>query len=66
VRAIKRFLSEFVFGDMEAHQCLLGPSLSNKVAIKAYLNAGFEYVHTVQVIGEPEPEYLMRMTRAAL
>jgi aminoglycoside 6'-N-acetyltransferase len=63
-RAIRRFLGDFVFGKMGAWECMLGPSQSNKVAINAYLAAGFKFVHIVSVLGEPEPEYLMRIARA--
>lgn len=32
-------------------------------AIKAYEKAGFRYFKKIQVPGEPEPEYLMKLTR---
>ena len=46
--------------------CVIGPSVSNAVAIRAYEKAGFVRMRTAVVPGEPEPELLMRITRGDL
>ena len=60
---IHRFLSEHVFSYPEVEVCVIGPEPKNVAAIRAYEKAGFRYFKTIQVPGEPEPEYLMRLTR---
>lgn len=44
--------------------CVIGPSVRNTAAIAAYSKAGFRPLREVVVPGEPDPEYLMRITRA--
>ena len=46
--------------------CVIGPSVSNASAIRAYEKAGFVPIRTAVVTGEPEPELLMRITRGDL
>lgn len=60
---IRQFLREVVFADPEIESCVIGPEVGNRAAIGAYEKAGFRYLKTVHVSGEPEPEYLMRITR---
>ncbi len=60
---IRRFLSEHVFPTPEIEVCVIGPEPKNTAAIRAYEKAGFRYFKTIQVPGEPEPEYLMKLTR---
>ncbi len=60
---IRRFLSEHVFRDPEIEACMIGPEPKNVAAIRAYEKAGFRFFKTIQVPGEPEPEYLMKLTR---
>jgi RimJ/RimL family protein N-acetyltransferase len=62
---LKKFLREVVFAKPEAESCIIGPEPKNTAAIRAYEKAGFRYLKTIQVPDEPEPEYLMRITRAA-
>ena len=61
--AIQRFLSEHVFIDPGVEVCVIGPEPKNVAAIRAYEKAGFRFFKTIQVPGEPEPEYLMRLSR---
>ena len=61
--AIRRFLSEHVFIDPGVEVCVIGPEPKNVAAIRAYEKAGFRFFKTIQVPGEPEPEYLMRLSR---
>ena len=60
---IRRFLSEHVFSDPEIEACVIGPEPKNAAAIRAYGKAGFRFYKTIQVPGEPEPEYLMKLSR---
>jgi aminoglycoside 6'-N-acetyltransferase len=60
---IRRFLSEHVFSDPGVEVCVIGPEPENAAAIRAYEKAGFRYFKTIQVSGEPEPEYLMKLSR---
>ncbi len=60
---IRRFLSEQVFSDPTIAVCVIGPEPKNIAAIRAYEKAGFRFFKTIQVPGEPEPEYLMRLSR---
>ena len=46
--------------------CVIGPSVSNVAAIRAYEKTGFVSLRTALVPGEPEPEQLMRITRGDL
>ena len=60
---VRRFLSDHVFPDPEIEVCVIGPEPKNAAAIRAYEKAGFRFFKTIQVPGEPEPEYLMKLTR---
>ena len=46
--------------------CVIGPSIRNSAAIRAYEKAGFVFLRDVAVPHEPDPERLMRITRADL
>ena len=58
---LSRFLHDVVFRSPDAPSCVIGPAITNVAAIRAYEMTGFIYLKTVQVPGEPEPEYLMRI-----
>ncbi len=60
---LRRFLAEVVFRDEAVRVCVIGPEPKNVAAIRAYEKAGFRYVKTIRVPGEPEPEHLMRIGR---
>ena len=60
---IGRFLSDHVFSNPEIGVCVIGPEPNNAAAIRAYEKVGFRYFKTIQVPGEPEPEYLMKLSR---
>ena len=60
---IRRFLSEHVFIDPGVEVCVIGPEPKNVAAIRAYEKAGFRFFKTIQVPGEPQPEYLMSLSR---
>jgi aminoglycoside 6'-N-acetyltransferase len=63
-RILRCFLRDVVFARPEVESCIIGPACSNAAAIRAYEKAGFRHLKSVQVPGEAEPEYLMRITRA--
>ena len=46
--------------------CVIGPSRSNVAAIRSYEKVGFRPLREVRVPDEPDPEFLMRVTRAEL
>src|SRR5258708_5300557 len=58
-RILKQFVRQIVFEEMSAEYCVIGPETGNKIAIRAYEKAGFEYIKTVDVPGVRSPEYLM-------
>ena len=60
---IRRFLYEHVFSVPGIAVCVIGPEPKNAAAIRAYEKAGFRFFKTIQVTEEPEPEYLMRLSR---
>jgi len=61
---LRTFLRDVVFGTTDAVSCIMGPEPKNTAAIRAYERAGFSYLKTIQVPGEEEPEYLMRVDRS--
>jgi aminoglycoside 6'-N-acetyltransferase len=63
---LRRFLKERIFSNPKTESCILGPNPENQIAIRAYEKAGFRYLKTIRVPDEPNPEYLMRVTRAEL
>ena len=62
-RLIREFLRRVVFRERGVDSCIIGPAQNNRAAIRAYEKAGFEYLKTVSIPGELEPEYLMRIDR---
>jgi aminoglycoside 6'-N-acetyltransferase len=60
---IVKFLREVVFAGTDVTRCVPGPEPGNRAAIRSYEKAGFRYWKTIQVPGEPEPEYLMQIER---
>lgn len=60
---IKKFLKEVVFSRKDIVTCIVGPEPENKRAIKAYEKAGFKYVKTIQIPKEPDPTYIMEITK---
>jgi RimJ/RimL family protein N-acetyltransferase len=60
---LKRFLRDFVFARPDVASCVIGPAISNMIAIRAYEKAGFVYFKTATIPDEDEPEYLMRIGR---
>ncbi len=61
---LKKFLEEVVFSREDISNCIMGPEPNNIMAIKSYSKAGFKYIKTVKVTGEPESEYLMLLTKS--
>lgn len=58
---LREFLTNYVFRVNKVDYCIIGPEPMNKVAIRAYEKIGFKYYKTIQVPGEDEPEYLMKL-----
>lgn len=63
---IRQFLRDVAFPFHGVEVCVIGPSVKNAAAIRAYEKAGFRPLRTVQIPGEPDPEFLMRATAAEL
>lgn len=63
---LRKFVRDLVFADERTSCCILGPEPKNLAGIRAYEKAGFRYLKTVDVPGEPEPEYLMRLEKPVM
>ncbi len=63
---LTKFLAEIIFSDDSIVNCIIGPEPKNKAAIRCYEKVGFRYFKTIQIIGEAEPEYLMRINKENL
>ena len=63
---LKQFVREVAFPFHRVAVCVIGPSVRNAAAIRAYEKAGFLRLREVTVPGEPDPELLMRLTKSAL
>jgi aminoglycoside 6'-N-acetyltransferase len=63
---LRQFLRDIAFPFHGVDVCVIGPSVKNVAGIRAYAKAGFRPLREVNVPGEPDPEYLMRLTRAEL
>lgn len=63
---LRRFLLDVAFPFHRIDVCVIGPSVHNLAAIRAYEKVGFRPLREVHVPGEPDPELLMRATAADL
>jgi RimJ/RimL family protein N-acetyltransferase len=63
---LRLFLRDVAFPFHRIDVCVIGPSVKNVPAIRAYQKAGFRPLREVVVPEEPDPEFLMRLTRAEL
>ena len=63
---LRQFLRDVAFPFHGIDVCVIGPSVTNVAAIRAYEKAGFRPLKEVQVPGEPDREFLMRLTAADL
>ncbi len=57
------FMRDIVFAAPDVESCIIGPAISNASAIRAYEKAGFNYLKTINVPDEDEPERLLRVWR---
>jgi RimJ/RimL family protein N-acetyltransferase len=60
---IRAFLRDVVFPTYDVDDCVIGPSVKNASAIRAYEKAGFVHFKDARVPDEPDPEHLMRIRR---
>jgi len=60
---LRPFLRDVVFPTYGVDDCVIGPSVRNANAIRAYEKAGFVHFKDARVPDEPDPEYLMRIRR---
>jgi len=63
---IRAFLRDVGFPLYDVPECVIGPSVKNASAIRAYEKAGFVWFKDAPVPDEPDPEHLMRIRRADL
>ena len=63
---VRQFLRDVAFPFHHIDVCVIGPSVHNVAAIRAYEKAGFRALREVEVPDEPDPELLMRVTAAEL
>ncbi len=63
---LRQFLRDVAFPFHGIDVCVIGPSVNNTAAIRAYEKAGFRPLKQVAVPGETNPEFLMRLTAADL
>ena len=63
---LRRFLLDVAFPFHRIDTCIIGPSIRNLAAIRAYEKVGFRALREVHVPGEADPEFLMRVTAAEL
>jgi aminoglycoside 6'-N-acetyltransferase len=62
-KLIRAFLRDVVFPTYAVNECVIGPSVKNTSAIRAYEKAGFRFFRDAAVPDEPDPEHLMRIRR---
>ena len=63
---LRWFLRDIAFPFHGIDACVIGPSVKNIAAIRAYEKAGFRPLRVVAIPGESDAEYLMRLTRSEL
>jgi len=63
---LRQFLRDVAFPFHGIDVCVIGPSVKNVAAIRAYEKVGFRPLREVHVPDEPDPEFLMRITAAEL
>lgn len=63
---LRQFLRDVAFPFHRMDVCVIGPSVKNAAAIRAYEKVGFRALKQVRVPGETDPEFLMRITAAEL
>ncbi len=63
---LRQFLRDVAFPFHAIDVCVIGPSVKNVAAIRAYEKVGFRPLREVDVPDEPDPEFLMRITAAEL
>ena len=63
---LRQFLRDVAFPFHGMGVRVIGPSVHNLAAIRAYEKAGFRALREAHVPGEPDPEFLMRVTAGEL
>jgi aminoglycoside 6'-N-acetyltransferase len=63
---LRQFLRDVAFPFHGVDVCVIGPSVKNVAAIRAYEKIGFRALREVNVPGEADSEFLMRVTAAEL
>ena len=63
---LRQFLRDVAFPFHSIDVCVIGPSVKNLPAIRAYEKAGFRPLKEVHIPPEPDPEFLMRLTMGEL
>jgi aminoglycoside 6'-N-acetyltransferase len=63
---LRQFLRDVAFPFHGLDVCVIGPSVKNVAAIRAYEKIGFRALREVLIPEEPDPEFLMRVTASEL
>jgi aminoglycoside 6'-N-acetyltransferase len=63
---LRQFLRDVAFPFHGIDACVIGPSVKNLAAIRAYEKMGFRPLREVRIEGERDAEFLMRVTAAEL
>ena len=63
---LRQFLRDVAFPFHRVDVCVIGPSVKNVAAIRAYEKTGFRALREVQIPGEADPEFLMRVRASQL
>jgi aminoglycoside 6'-N-acetyltransferase len=63
---LRQFLRDIAFPFHRLDVCVIGPSVKNVAAIRAYEKIGFRPLREVQIPGEPDLEFLMRVTASEI
>ena len=65
-RLLRAFLRDVVFRRYDVAECVIGPSVRNASAIRAYEKAGFVFWRDAVIPGEADPERILRIRRDAV
>ena len=63
---IRKFLKEIIFQEPAINSCIVDPEPSNKIAIRAYQKAGFNFSHQARNAKDNVMAFIMSISRESL